>query len=310
MAALALGGLSSRTLAMMSKRILGVNVSHELISKSLPMLQENAESWLQRPIEGEWWALLIDGSNFKVRRRGSVEKEPSLVVLAIDSTNRRSILAIEPGTRDSAECWRTVFRSLINRGLDPSKVRIGVMDGLPGLEKVFAEEFQNAVTARCWFHAMQNVLAKTPKRLKDAFHKQAKAIMYAESESDARAAFRALKETMNTDCSRAISCLANDLDSLVSHYQFPKAVWQSLKTTNAVERIHKEVKRRTRAMEGVEEGTLTSIRAFTALRFEMSWQRRAVDTYKVDHLIGKALPKVDLVAKLQSVPLNIETRNS
>lgn len=287
-AALHLAGLSTRTLAMMSKRILGIDISHQTVSESLPMLSEHAKAWLRRPIDGEWWALIVDGTNFKVRRRGSVEKEPMLVVLGIDKHNHRSILAIEPGYRDSADAWRSLFGDLKRRGLNPMKVQVGVMDGLPGLESVFCDEFPKAMTARCWFHSMRNALVKAPKRLQEAFHVLAKRIMYADSESSARAAFIGLEEAMGSDCERAISCLRKDLDSLVSHYRFPDKVRHALKTTNAVERIHKEFKRRTKAMESVGEMTLTTLVAFTALRLEMGWRRRAVDTFELDHLIGKS----------------------
>jgi transposase-like protein len=299
LAALHLAGLSTRTLSLMSERILGIEVSHQTVSESLPMLAEHAQKWLVRPIEGDWWALLVDGTNFKVRRRGSVEKEPMLVVLGIDRNNRRSILAIEPGHRDSSDCWQAVFRSLKGRGLDPKKVQIGVMDGLPGLEGVFTDEFPNAVTARCWFHALQNVLAKAPKRLKEPLHELAKKVMYADSEASARSAFRELECAMAGDCERAVRCLAKDLDSLVSHYRFPSGVQHALKTTNAVERIHKEFKRRSRAMEGVGEMTLTTLVAFTALRLEMGWRRRAVDSFEVAHLVGRK-PKLPVVEVLES----------
>lgn len=299
MAALHLAGLSTRTLSLMSERILGIEVSHQTISESLPMLSEHAQKWLTRPIEGDWWALIVDGTNFKVRRRGSVEKEPMLVVLGIDEKNRRSILAIEPGHRDSADCWKSVFRELKSRGLDSSKVQIGVMDGLPGLESVFADEFPHSVTARCWFHALQNVLAKAPKRLKEPLHILAKKVMYADSEASARAAFLELERAMSGECERAVRCLSKDLDSLVSHYRFPQRVQSALKTTNAVERIHKEFKRRSRAMEGMSEMTLATLVAFTALRLEMGWRRRAIDTYEVSHLTKQRakLPAVEVLEK-------------
>jgi putative transposase len=295
LAALHLGGLSTRTLSMMSKRILGVEVSHQTVAESLPLLSDHARQWLERPIEGQWWALTVDGTYFSVSRRGSVEKEPMLVVLGIDSENKRSVLACEPGHRDNAESWRAVFRSLKSRGLDGRFVRVGVMDGLPGLERVFREEFPEAKTARCWFHAMQNALAKTPKRLKEPFHVMAKKIMYARDEGEARGAFQALKAAMGQDCARAVSCIEKDLDSLTSHYSFPEDVRRALKTTNAVERIHKEFKRRSRSMEGMSEMTLTTLVAFTALRLEMGWRRRGVDTYEaqLQHQGRRKLPVVD-----------------
>lgn len=279
MAALHLGGISTRTLAMMSKRILGVNVSHQTVSSSLPLISEEAVKWLKRRLSRKYWCLIVDGTYFHVRRLGNVEKEPSLVVLGIDENNRRSILAVEHGNRDSADNWRVVFRDLKARGLDGTQVKIGVMDGLPGLEAAFLEEFPQAVTARCWFHALQNALAKVPNRYHDAFHGMLKSVMYAEGHMQAKSAFEALKTAMNHECARAVACIEKDLESLISHFKFPKPLWKSLKTTNAVERIHKEFKRRARAMEAMGEQTLTTLVAFTALRLEMAWQWRAIDTY-------------------------------
>jgi putative transposase len=149
LAALHLAGISTRMLAVMGQRILGVEVSHQTVSAALPQLADEATKWLRRPLGKRYWALIVDGTYIHVRRRGTVEKEPSLVVLGIDETNRRSVLAIEPGQRDSAETWRSVFRELKLRGLDADAVKIGVMDGLPGLERVFKEEFPASVTARC-----------------------------------------------------------------------------------------------------------------------------------------------------------------
>ena len=302
-AALHLGGLSTRTLSLMSKRILGVEVSQQTVSESLPLLADHAKNWLQRPINSDWWGLIIDGTNFSVTRRGSTEKEPMLVVLGINKENHRSILAIEPGFRDSADCWRSVFRSLKERGLDPLKVQVGVMDGLPGLEKVFQQEFPKSLTSRCWFHALQNALSKAPKRLRDAMHLKLKEVMYADSEASAREAFFELEQQMGEDCQRSLACIRKDLDSLLSHYKFPEKLWQALKTTNAVERIHKEFKRRTRAMEGVGELTLTVIVAFTALKLEMGWRQRAVDTFKLGHLIGKqkTLPSLSVLEGKETV---------
>jgi putative transposase len=279
LAALSLAGLSTRTLALMSNRILGIEVSHMTVANSLSVVSDGADKWLSRPISGKYWALLIDGTYFSVRRRGSVEKEPSLVVLAIDDRNHKTILAIEPGHRDNVDSWRAVFRTLKERGLDTFAVKIGVMDGLPGLENLFREEFPNSVTARCWVHSLRNSIAKCPARLSDAFKKMAQKIMYAQGEVDARQAFETLKEAMGNDALKAVQCLEKDLNSLVSHFRFGKSLWYSLKTTNSVERINKEFKRRSKSMDSLGEVRLRTLLAFTAMRLEMGWQRRAVDTY-------------------------------
>jgi putative transposase len=279
-AALHLAGLSTRTMSMMSQRILGIEFSPKNVSNSLEILSASAEKWLRRPIHDSYWALMVDGTNFKIKRRGSVEKEPSLVVIGIDEFNKKSILAIESGTRDDVKSWRAVFKDLKSRGLNTSKVTLGLMDGLPGLESLFQDEFPNSRTQRCWFHALQNILAKCPKRLEEPFHKLVSRIMYANSKEEALQNFSDLKIAMNKDAERSIACLEKDLESLLTFFSYDKNLWTSLRTTNGIERINKEFKRRTKSMEVLGEMTLKKVLAFTALRVELAWQRRAADTYK------------------------------
>ena len=128
LAVLHLAGISNRTLAMISKRILGVEIGKDTVHKSLAVVEEKALSWLQRDLTEKYWCLFIDGTNFKIQRRGSTEKEPTLVVVGIDENSCTSILALEPGQKDNADSWTTVFDSLIKRGLQVDAVQVGVMD--------------------------------------------------------------------------------------------------------------------------------------------------------------------------------------
>jgi len=271
-----LAGLSTRTLAMISKRLLGVEVNKNSVTSSLKTIKDEAEKWLTRPLESTYWALYIDGTNFKIQRRGSTLKEPSLVVLGLDEKDRKSILAIEPGSKEDVGSWRSVFKSLKCRGLKSDKVRIGIMDGLPGLERVFREEFPNSITARCWRHCLENVMNKVPNRFRAAFKQQIDDIMYASSEQSARKAFHQLKDLMGNDAGRAVGCLEKDLESLLVHYSFDRKYWRSLRTTNSIERVNKELKRRYKSMGSIGETNLTSLLAFTALRLEMGWRSKPV----------------------------------
>lgn len=286
LAVLHLAGISTRLMATLSKRILGVEVSADTVSKSLGVIEDKATQWLTRPLhDNKYWALFIDGTNFRIQRRGSTQKEPSLVVVGIDARNCMSILAVEPGTKDNVDAWRAVFSELVKRGLDTSAVRIGVMDGLPGLEKLFLETFSKSVTARCWVHALRNALAKTPARFRDAFKLLAQKIMYASSENQARVEFENLKLLMGNDAERAVRCLEKDLDSLLVHYRFDKKFWRTLRTTNPIERVNKELKRRVKSMETLGERTLETLVAFTAMRLEFYWQRTAVENITVGNLL-------------------------
>jgi putative transposase len=285
LAVLHLAGISNRTLAMISQRRLGIEVSKDTVQTSLELMQAEAMKWLTRELGDEsCWALYIDGTNFNIQRRGSTEREPSLVVLGVTASNHRTVLSVEPGTRDNVEAWRAVFNELKRRGLDPSKIKIGIMDGLPGLERAFREAFPQAVTARCWVHAMKNAVAKAPARLRDAFKVLATKVMYADGEVAAAVAFEQLKGAMANDGQRAVQCLEKDLKSLTAHYAFEKRFWRALKTTNAIERVNKEFKRRTKTMDSVGESTLTTVVAFTALKLELGWRHHTIDGRSLDNL--------------------------
>lgn len=277
MAVLHLAGISTRDLEMMSRRLLGIEVSRQTVSNSLEQIEQKAVEWLTRPLTGKYWALYVDGTNFKIQRRGSTEKEPSLVVLGIDESNRKTILAIEPGTKDNVDAWEAVFNELIKRGLTTEHVRIGIMDGLPGLESLFCRIFPKAVTARCWVHSLRNAVAKAPARFRAAFKNLAHEVMYASSEDTARVAFKSLKEAMGADAERAVRCIEKDLDSLVMHYRFESRFWMALKTTNPIERVNREFKKRYRSMGTLGEQTLECLLAFTALGLEMGWRQVPVD---------------------------------
>lgn len=291
MAVLHLAGISTRTLAMMSKRILGVEVSPDTVRQSLGMIEQKALNFLTRKLEKKYWALYVDGTYFSIQRRGSTEKEPSLVVLGCDEHHRMSILAVEPGTKDNVEAWRAVFHELFRRGLDGQAVKIGIMDGLPGLETLFRQVFPHAVTARCWVHALSQSLAKTPKKMRPLFKTLAHRVMYAQGEQAARKAFEELKQAMGNDATRAVACLEKDLDSLLIHFQFDPSLWRALKTTNAIERVHREFKRRTKSMDTLGERTLHVVIAFTAIRLELNWQLVPVNSKVRHNLLPAQTPR-------------------
>jgi len=127
-------------------------------------------------------------------------------------------------------------------------------------------------------------MAKTPERLREPFKLLANKVMYASSENAARVAFKELKLQMQSDAQRAVYCLEKDLESLLVHYRFERSLWRSLRTMNPIERVNKELKRRTKSMETVGENTLMIVTAFTALRLEYNWQRLSVDSPQLLHL--------------------------
>lgn len=177
-----LTGISTRTLSMISKKLLGRKISAGEVSRVSRELVDAVERWRTRDLSGERIKyLFIDGVNFKMRVTDSVENVPVLVVIGVREDGGRLVLGFQAGNKESASTWREFFKDLKRRELRSEMVRLGVMDGLPALEKVFREEFTNAEVQRCQLHEARNVLAKVPVKLKKGVADDLRSIFYAPS---------------------------------------------------------------------------------------------------------------------------------
>jgi putative transposase len=276
LALLHLSGLSTRMLSRVSGSVLGINVSAQEVSESIHRIIPAAKRFLERPLgDRKWIYLYIDGTNFHVRRT-TVEREPTLVVVGVDEHGRKSVLAMVQGAKDSRSAWDAVLAQLKERGLQSEHVQLGIMDGLPGLAAAFLDAFPKAQAARCWVHKARNVLPQGPRRYQSAFKVSWDTVAYAEGEQPARSAFRALSDRWRESCEDAVERLERDLESLIVHYRFPKEHWAALRTTNPIERVNKEFKRRSRSMETVTSDGLKALLAFTALRLEVGWASSSI----------------------------------
>lgn len=287
MAALHLAGISTRMLSVLSGRLLGLKVSAQEVSNSLDSILPSARKFLERPLgDRRWVYLYLDGTYFTVRRT-TVAKEPTLVVLGVDEGGHKSVLSLVFGDRDSRGAWDMVFSSLKERGLDGTAVRLGIMDGLPGLASAFTEAFPQARAARCWVHKAANTFPRVPSRYQEAFKGDWDLVQYAAGADAARAAFQSLKDRWTKSCPEAVECIEKDLEALLVHYDFPKEHWDALRTTNPIERVHKEFKRRSKAMEQLGPDGLRALLAFTALKLEFGWMQTSIESSRLQHLTYK-----------------------
>jgi putative transposase len=288
LALLHVAGLSTRMLSHISGQVLGVKVSHTEVSQSLKTMVPGAKRFLERPLgDRRFKYLYVDGTFFSIRRT-TVDKEPTLVVLGVDDTDRRSILAMVQGDRDDVRAWRMVFARLKERGLDGSAVELGIMDGLPGLATAFGEAFPKSRVARCWVHKARNVMPLVPRRYQAAFEVSWNAVAYAADGAAARDAFLALKARWIPLAGDAVASMDRDIEALLVHYTFPQAHWDALRTTNPIERINKEFKRRSKAMETLGPEGLKVLLAFTALRLEYGWATTPITSNKLVHVGSRA----------------------
>jgi putative transposase len=289
--AMFLAGVSTRTLALMSERLIGRKISPTQVSNASAELTQAVETWRERDLSSEPIKYLyMDGTLFSIRIGGSIEKVPVLVVIGVTEDGYRTILAVQSGDKESASNWRELFKDIKRRGLDASGVVLGIMDGLAGLERVFVEEFCNAKVQRCQIHVARNVLAKVPRKLKKAIADEVRSIFYASSKKKAIEFFEQFKSRWQKQLPSAVKCLENALESSLTYLQFPEEEWICLRTTNVIERVNKEFKRRTKPMEIVAgERSCYTLLAFVCLKMELGWRSKP---------IGKVPTNLPFLAKL------------
>jgi putative transposase len=277
--------MSTRTIELMSERLFGRSFSAQEVSESVGSLHEEVARWRARRLDDRRWKyLFLDGTNFRVRRK-DVGIEPVLVAIGVDHDGLRSVLGFQAGDKESATSWEAFLGDLVHRGLDPAGVELGLMDGLPGLERVFGAQFRKARAQRCQVHKAVNVLAKVPKRLQPAFIPMMNEVFYNESDTASRDAMTRLVKRFRSLCPDGVDCLEKDLDALLAFYAFPKAEWATLRSTNPIERLNKEFKRRTKSMEVLGgEKTCYAILAYISMRMEKNWKKAKLGKTNVVNL--------------------------
>jgi len=273
-----LTGISTRSLSMISKRLTGRKISPSEISNINKELVDAVEQWRERDLSEEVIKyMFIDGVNFDMRINRSINKVPVLVVIGVTEKGCKKVLGFQSGDKESASTWREFFKDLKNRGIKSKTITLGVMDGLPGLEKVFKEEFSSAKVQRCQVHVARNVLAKVPRKLKKAVADNIRSIYYASSKKKAMEFFYIFKDKWSKDLPSAVKCLENSIEPCLTFMNFPKEEWISLRTSNVIERLNKEFKRRTKPMEIVAgENACYTLLAFICLKMELHWRSNPI----------------------------------
>lgn len=273
-----LTGISTRNLSLLSNRLIGRKLSHEEISKASRELTEAVEKWRTRDLSKEVIKyLFIDGVIFSMRSGRKIEKVPVLVAIGVREDGTRLVLGLQSGDKESASSWREFFKDLKARRLEDSNVTLGIMDGLPALEKVFKEEFSNAKTQRCQVHVARNVLAKVPRAQKQAVADDLRSIFYASTKEKALSFHEQFQKKWEKETPSAVKCLEQSIESCLTFFEFPQEEWISLRTTNIIERLNKEFKRRTKPMEIVAgENACYRLLAFASLKMELSWRSNRI----------------------------------
>ena len=273
-----LAGISTRSLSMISRSLVGRAISSTEISHANVELSAAVERWRMRDLSQEQIKyIFVDGVNFHMRINRDIELVPVLAAIGVTETGHRLVLSLQSGDKESSSTWREFFKDLKARGFNGTHVVLGIMDGLPGLEKVFREEFPKAKVQRCQVHVVRNVLAKVPRKSKKQVADDIRSIFYASSKEKAIEFFNQFRDKWEMAIPSAVSCLERSINSCLTFYGFPEEEWISLRTTNIIERLNKEFKRRTKPMEIVAgEAACYRLLAFISLRMELHWRSNPI----------------------------------
>jgi putative transposase len=239
-----LAGTNTRRMQRALQPLLkGAPLSKSAVSRVMRTLRESFEAWRTRPLDGEPIAyLFLDGIAVKVRVDRRVQSVPVLVALGVTLTGEKRLLALQLMGNESKAAWGALVEDLASRGLPaPGLV---VMDGNAGLRHAVGQTWPQAAVQRCVVHKLRNLEAHAPKRVVDEIRATFHAITEADSERAARAAYARFLRTWRRRAESVARSLEEGGDELLTFFRFPRSQWKCIRTTNMIERLNEELRRR------------------------------------------------------------------
>ena len=238
-------GVSTRRMEKLAKSLGIESISKSQVSEMTKGLNDQVSSFRTRDLSGTTYPILwTDALYEKVRVDGRVISMAVLIVCGVNREGQREILALEPMMEESKESYSQLFRNLKKRGL--SGPVLIVSDAHSGLKAAIAEEFPGASWQRCKVHFMRNILVNVPHHAKEAFASELKEIWTAPTEEDARRRSERLAEKYEGRFPKAVRILEEGLDDSLAFYGLEDVDPRKISSTNMLERLNKEIRRRTR----------------------------------------------------------------
>jgi putative transposase len=241
-----LAGVSTRRVGEALSKLIDTKVSHGSVSNITKRLDAKVRQFHQAPILDEYQYLLCDGIGLKIRYGARYLSRKILVAYGITVFGQRRLIDFRQAKGESQEAWESLLNSLYHRGLKGESLKLIAMDGSSGLKAAAELVYPHAKIQRCWAHKLRNVANACKKVYEKDLIEQARKIYSATNRSTAIAAFKAWKKNWQRLAPKAVHCLEKDLEELLNFLDCPKPHQIKIRTTNAIERAFREVRRRTR----------------------------------------------------------------
>jgi len=261
-----LAGISVRRVEDITEALWGTRVSPSTVSNLNKKLYAKIEAWRNRPIEGEHPYLYLDGIVMKRSWAGEVRNVSLLVASAVNAEGFREILGICEGAKEDKSGWSAFLRYLVDRGL--KGVQLIISDACRGLTESTAEYLPEARWQRCMVHFYRNVFSHVPAtRVREVSH-MLKAIHAQETREAAdRKASSVIDVLRQARMGAAAELVESGVQETLTYYAFPDIHWQKIRTNNPLERIMKEIRRRTRVVGAFPDGRSCLNLAAARLRY-------------------------------------------
>ena len=250
-----LAGVSTRQVDDISQLLWGDRMPSQTLSDKLKKVYEDIDSWRTRPLESEYPYVFMDGVWHKRSWGGRVENVSVLVAIGVDSEGHREVIGVAEGMKEDGDSWEQFVRGMIERGL--KGVRLVVGDRCAGLVSTVNSMLPKARYQRCMVHFMRNVLSKVPPTHREWASAALKAIFAMESRASALAkAEEVAREMESRRLKAAASCLREGIGETTTYLldEYPPEHRRRIRTNNMIERLNREIRRRTRVVGSFPDG--------------------------------------------------------
>jgi putative transposase len=238
-----LAGTNTRRVKRVLASLFVDGVGKDVVSRVWRKLKSDWDAWNGRSLTGEpIIRLILDGTVVRVRLDKKATSISLLVALGIRQDGQKVLLAVKNMGGESEAAWRALLDDLVRRGLKTPELVI--VDGAPGLEKALAALWPDIFVQRCTVHKHRNLIAHAPERLHEEISADYKDMIYADTKQEVEAWRKAFLRKWRLKCPAVAISLEEAGDKLFTFTRFPKSQWKSIRTSNAIERLHEEFKRR------------------------------------------------------------------
>ena len=278
-----LAGVSVRRVEDITEALWGTRVSPGTISNLNKKAYEHIETWRTRPLAGDYPYVYVDGVYLKRSWGGEIQNVSVLVAIGVSSDGFREIIGAAEGMKEDRESWRSFFVWLKERGL--TGVRLVIGDKNLGMLETVAEIFPDARYQRCTVHFYRNIFSVTPRNKVKTVAMMLKAVHAQENKEAAREkASQIIRKLREMKLSRAAQKVEDGIEETLTYMDFPTQHWTRIRTNNTIERVNREIKRRTRAIGAFPDGQSALMLVCARLRHVTGTQWGTRKYMNMDHL--------------------------